>query len=157
MATRQQRKYSTKNATMVKTKDAFQESTLRGKAATVVNQAAAARFGRAFYNVSARGAAAVIRVNLSPITHLLQGEIKPGWTVVKPLLLIVERDEYGDFVFSDDKFNIYGEGPTQSSALADYIVSLVEYYDLLAARADADQCTNSVLSYLAQYLRHVSA
>ena len=156
MATRQGRRYSTKSGTSVKTRGDFLESTPRGRVA-IVNQAAAARSGRAFYNVSARGESAVIGVNHSSITYLLQGEIKPGWTVVKPLLLTVERDEHGDFVYSDDRFNIYGEGPTQSSALADYIVSLVEYYDLLAARADADQCTDSVFSYLAQYLRHVSA
>jgi hypothetical protein len=157
MATRQRRQYSAKSASSDAPKRDRVEPTLNARAAVVVNRAAAARSGRAFYNVTALGAATVLAVNHSPITYVLQGEIKPGWTIVRPMLLTVERDEYGDFVYSDDRFNVYGEGPTQSSALADYVVSLVEYYDLLAAGAGADPCTGSVFSYLSQYLRRVSA
>ena len=157
MATRQRGKYSTKGAALDKPVGDRPESTPSARAAVVVNRAAAAHSGRAYYNVSARGASTVIVVNHAPITYVLHGEIRPGWTVVKPLLLTVERDEYGDFVYSDDTFNNYGEGPTQSSALADYVVSLVEYYELLEARAGADPCTDSVFSHLSQYLRRVSA
>lgn len=88
-----------------------------------------------------------------PMSFPLQGTIAPGWEVVKSLLVTLEKDEDNSYIVSEDKFAIYGVGDTPAEATQDYIVSLIEYYQLLASRAESNQATKELFSYLQSYLR----
>jgi len=67
----------------------------------------------------------------------LWGNIAPGWKIVQLLPVRLERDSDGCHVMSDDLFAVYGEGHTRVEAQQDYVVALIDYYQLLEARADA--------------------
>ena len=82
----------------------------------------------------------------------LIGRIAPGWRLLKPLLLRVERDEDGGFVVSDEVFAVHGDAHTREGAVKDYIASLIEYYDLLSERVKGDEPTGSLFRHLSGYL-----
>lgn len=69
-----------------------------------------------------------------PSHIILLGQIAPGWILNRQLVVKLERDNDGTAVASDDLFLVYGTGSTFAEALQDYVVSLIEYYELLAAR-----------------------
>ena len=83
---------------------------------------------------------------------ILIGQIAPGWRVIRPLLVAVERDESGVFVVSDDVTSVYGEGPTQSEAYADYVASLIDYYEMLERDASRHPPTKKLFAYISAYV-----
>jgi hypothetical protein len=88
----------------------------------------------------------------------LSGSVAPGWTVVKPLTLTWEQDADGYYVLSDGLFGVYGDGDTSEKAQQDYITSLIDYYQLLAARAaEDDPLTCAQFDHLRQYLQRAPA
>ena len=88
-----------------------------------------------------------------PIYSVLLGEIAPGWEVVRPLFVMIEQDDDGGYVASDDRFVVYGAGDTASNAWQDYIVSLMDYYELVRGRAEDSIPTQALLHHLQTYLR----
>lgn len=82
---------------------------------------------------------------------VLLGEIAPGWRVTQPMLVTLEKDEAG-FVASDDIFYVYGTGETFVAARQDYIQSLIEYCELLEARAERNGPTRSQFRNLGYYI-----
>jgi hypothetical protein len=95
-----------------------------------------------------------------PITPLaaacyLFGEIAPGWFIRTPIHILTECDDDGSFIVSDDTFAVYGTGNTPSQARQDYIVSLVEYYELVSDHARDDPHTRSLLKRLQHYVQKV--
>lgn len=66
----------------------------------------------------------------------LQGVIAPGWEVRVPFPVAVKRDEDNSFVVSDELFAVYGIGDTRQEAIADYAISLIEYYAIIASHTD---------------------
>jgi hypothetical protein len=68
---------------------------------------------------------------------------------VKPLSLTIEEDPNGTYV-SDSEFYVYGYGKTKAEALEDYGDSLVEYYQILAAKDDGP--TQALFSRLKSFL-----
>jgi hypothetical protein len=50
-------------------------------------------------------------------------------------------------------FFVYGDGDTAYTALQDYIISLIEYYELMQSDP-GDPPTLAVLRHLKAYLRH---
>ncbi|MBM4461427.1 MAG: hypothetical protein FJ011_27330 [Chloroflexi bacterium] len=87
----------------------------------------------------------------------LNGLIAPGWQVIQPITLTCERDADGYHVLSDELFGVYGDGSTADQALHDYVVSLIDYYQLLAARAADDASARALFGRLRQYLFDHSA
>jgi hypothetical protein len=85
---------------------------------------------------------------------VLTGKIAPGWKIVKPIALDIERDE-GFFIISNDIFLVYGYGDSLEAARADYIQSLLEYYDILVDKTDGP--TRSLFRHLKSYLRPIPA
>ena len=67
----------------------------------------------------------------------LRGRFAPqGVTFLQPLNVFVEQEEAdGTFIISDDVFLVFGEGETLEAALRDYLVSLVEDYQLILKHA----------------------
>jgi hypothetical protein len=68
----------------------------------------------------------------------------PGWEFHQPVRVLVEVDDDGTYVVSDDIFAQYGEGSTAAEALNDYAQSLGEYLDLIESRAK-DHKPNALL------------
>ncbi len=55
----------------------------------------------------------------------------PRWSLLQPLPVVLELDEDGTFIVSDDEFLTYGAGPDLPAALDDYISALLDYFDLV--------------------------
>lgn len=67
----------------------------------------------------------------------LFGPLLPGWKLVSPLPVAVERD--GDcVVLYDDLFNVYGTGGSWDVAERDYKIALVEFFEIMADSDDDD-------------------
>jgi hypothetical protein len=54
--------------------------------------------------------------------------------------LKLTQDENGNYIISEDKTTVYGYGDTPVEALCDYIISLIEYAQILLSRTEASQC-----------------
>lgn len=59
-----------------------------------------------------------------------------GLHLRRPLLVAVEQDEDGGTVVSDDQFLVYGVGRDRACAVADFLVSLGEFYELSRAASE---------------------
>jgi len=46
------------------------------------------------------------------------------------------QDDGDNFIVSDERTNVYGEGCTIDEAISDYFISLIEYCELLEAYLD---------------------
>jgi hypothetical protein len=69
------------------------------------------------------------------------------------LLVLIEQEGDGWFVLSDNIFPVYGDGGTLEEARADYVRSLIDYYELLATRAPENAQDADELVHLRVYLR----
>jgi len=88
----------------------------------------------------------------------LEGDIGPGWKLIRPLPIKIEQDEDGYYVVSDDLFLVYGEAATLEEAEQDYIVSLRDYYQIIATRAaEGHAPTQKLLQQLETYLQRVNS
>ena len=92
------------------------------------------------------------RINRSTVVPV-QGRIAPGWIVSEPLMVTVEETPNGEFVASDDLIFVYGVGNSHAEAFSDYLTSLVEYYELVALRADDDRPARELLHSVQRYIR----
>lgn len=91
-----------------------------------------------------------------PTSFPLQGQILPGWEVVQPLIVTLERDDDGSYLASDDKSVVYGLGDTPGEAMEDYIKSLTEYYRLIERETVAGNVhAQSHLDRIREYIRPV--
>jgi len=70
-----------------------------------------------------------------PETRVVIGSISERWILKRPLRIVIEIDDDGTYVVSDDEFGLYGEGASREEAVLDFRVSLIEYIELLEARA----------------------
>jgi predicted RNase H-like HicB family nuclease len=61
--------------------------------------------------------------------------VMPGWNFKQPLRVVVELDDDGTYIVSDDVFAQYGQGETSEEAISDFVSSLAEYLELLELRA----------------------
>ncbi len=113
-----------------------------------------ARAGRTRYS------AQLVAVNLTDSANavappqgdfFILGPIAPGWMVICPISARIEQDEDGSFIVSDDLFLVYGHGQTPYEAQHDYITGLIEYYEILAADAEAPSL--AMFRDLQRYLR----
>ena len=65
---------------------------------------------------------------------LLFGKFAAGLSILSPLKVSVEYEDDGSCLVSDDLFAVYGHGENRDKAIADYVTSLIEYFDLLELR-----------------------
>jgi hypothetical protein len=82
--------------------------------------------------------------------HLL-GKVGHGYELVQALPVDVEREQDGTYLICDVLFGVYGHGPSVDDAFADFSVSLVEYYDIMAAGVNPE--TRAVVEHLRTYLK----
>lgn len=95
--------------------------------------------------------------SFSAVPLTLYGRIAPGWAVHKPLMVTLEQDEDGNFVASEVLFAIYGVGATQREALADFVTTLIDYYQLTRAHTAQDKDTQPLFRRLRDYVSPVRA
>jgi hypothetical protein len=86
----------------------------------------------------------------------LSGQIVPSWKLIQPLRLLIERDEDGTYIASEDIFRMYGTGRTPDEAVADYAVSLVDLYEFLEARLESNPLNRPRFGLLTRYLQPLS-
>ena len=75
------------------------------------------------------------------------------WKLVQPLHVRVVTDSDGSNLASDDFFLNYGIGDTVAAALADYAVTLVEFYHLISASVKVNPMDKPLFDRLRTYLR----
>ena len=87
--------------------------------------------GTAVYTtVSSESSSSPVSTEAQTISFPLRGRIHPGWELWRELWLTIEQDADGTYIVDDDVSVIYGAGDTRAEAVYDYILSLVEYYEL---------------------------
>ena len=80
-----------------------------------------------------------------------------GWELIQPLTVTIERDDDDSYIVTEDSFLVYGVGDSLGTALRDYVVSLVEYHDLIVARGSRNPLDQAQRDHLNTYLRQSSA
>ncbi len=117
-------------------------------------------FGLTYYKQD--GTVANTFVNKSPLEFILFGPLArfarqesgvAPWELVQPLQVRVVTDSDGMMLASDDFFLIYGVGETVAAALADYAVTLVEFYHLISASVKENPMDTPLFDRLRTYLR----
>jgi hypothetical protein len=84
---------------------------------------------------------------------MLEGEVRPGWHVVRAIRLSKETAADGTFILSDDIFDRYGAGDTLDEAKAAYIADLIGYFDIMEQHADKANARNQrIMELLHQYI-----
>jgi len=90
--------------------------------------------------------------SFSPIQLTLFGKIAPAWQFRQPLLVTIEQDTDGSFLASEVLFATYGVGQTPRDALMDFVIALLDYYEIVAAHARQDEYSCRLLRRLQEYL-----
>ena len=73
-------------------------------------------------------------------------------SLLQPISVILESDDEGGFVVSDDIFAVYGEGPAPVAALRDYRSSLEDYFLLLREHSEGSPEDAQQFSKLKDYV-----
>jgi hypothetical protein len=98
---------------------------------------------------------ASLTLTARPKTIYFIGEIAPGWFIRQPLQATIERDEAGEYVISDNELAVYGVGADRESAMADYVESLIEYYELIEEESRTHQSTVPLFRHVERFvIRH---
>ena len=88
-----------------------------------------------------------------PFQAYLVGRIHSNLFLVQPLQINIEQDEDETYVVSDDLFLVYGSGKDQSEAMKDYVLSLVEFYQLIKKNAALNSFDQQLLTQLQTYIQ----
>lgn len=89
-----------------------------------------------------------------PATSYIAGQIAPDWFLVRPLLIERETDDDGSYIISDLMFGVYGHGDSYESAHNDFVLSLIEFYELVEERAPSNPFTNALYGRLRMFLQN---
>lgn len=86
----------------------------------------------------------------------IKGNIGPEWRFIRQLPVVLEFDEDGTYIVSDEIFWLYGAGDTFHEAKQDYLTNLIHYYQVLSESTTDDPQTQALLDYLKQYIREAN-
>ena len=84
--------------------------------------------------------------------YFIIGEIFPGWTLIRPLLLYLEVDPDGGFIVSDATFFVYGSGNSEQKAKTDYVASLVSYAQIVRESSGANSASADLWAFVSLYI-----
>lgn len=96
-------------------------------------------------------------VSVSNSVRYLFGKIYEDWEVLIPISLQVEQNDDNGYIVSDSLFAVYGVGDTLHNAWKDYVISLIEYYEILERNAEASEPTRMLFDQMKRYLRKLEA
>jgi hypothetical protein len=88
-----------------------------------------------------------------PVQIVLAGEISERFRLLQPITLDLEEAGRGEIIASDNVFYMYGQGATRREAVADYVSSLSEYYELLESHEDEPSV--ELFRFLQSYLQPI--
>lgn len=86
-----------------------------------------------------------------PSLEYVVGPVASGWEIHEPIQIRTERDD-NQYITTDSVSVVYGLGDTPELAQRDYLRSLIDYYELLAARRE-DRLVEPQFRRLRRYLR----
>lgn len=86
-------------------------------------------------------------------TVLLYGAVHPEVRIAIPLPVSIDVEADGTFIVADEVFAVYGEGISEHDALKDYVVSLVDFFDLVMSEAEQNPAADSLAQRLRTYLQ----
>lgn len=93
-------------------------------------------------------------IRIAPeIQAYLHGEILNGLLVIQPFQINIEREEDQSYIVSDDLFLVYGNGGNLSDAINDYVMSLVEFYQILERNANSNLFDQKQFASLQTYIQ----
>ncbi len=87
----------------------------------------------------------------SPFDVYFMGKASKQVTFKMPLKININNDD-GYYIVSDDLFLVYGEGKDQQAAMEDYLLSLVEFYDIVKEESSHDKFEAAQLKLLDLYI-----
>lgn len=90
-------------------------------------------------------------------TYVLSGPVAPGWSVVAPIVLTLERMSDGEYLASDEVIDMYGCGTDQNAAVLDYVQSLIEYYAILESHAPKSAPNRALFDHLRMFFSPLPA
>lgn len=97
----------------------------------------------------------LVRITPQPsiLDVYLIGQISNDLVITQPFQINIERDDDGTYIVSDDLFLVYGNSDNQSDAVSDYVVSLIEFYEILKKNAITNVFDKSQFSMMEKYIQ----
>jgi len=117
----------------------------RDKLSHVINEVA---YGNQRYTVERRGKPLAVLISVAEYQSLIHLLSETGVRSEIHAIPVHIRFDGERFFISDDRFNLYGEGPTLDAARNDYWLAVQDYYADL--QADADRLAPYLADHLAQ-------
>jgi predicted RNase H-like HicB family nuclease len=95
----------------------------------------------------------VVQSHVGPISVTLNaGKIEDHWRLLRPLILVVDREEDGWWIVSDDVFDAYGDAASRPEALRQYICALIDHFEFLIREAEQNPSAKRELDHARLYL-----
>ncbi len=73
--------------------------------------------------------------------------------LVRPIVLLVEREEDGCFIVSDDIFDLYGDADSLRQALYQYASGLIDNYECFRREARHNPLATPFMERMGKYLQ----
>jgi len=73
--------------------------------------------------------------NIPRTVSLPPGRIEEEWALLRPIILLVEPEDDGWWIVSDDIFGVYGDAESLRRALHQYASGLIDEYDFFRREA----------------------
>ncbi len=91
--------------------------------------------------------------NNPPTVTLSPGRIEDGWTLVRPIMLLVEREDDGWYVVSDDMVGVYGDAESLRQAVDQYASGLIDQYQFFLRESRNNPLAIPQLERMRKYLQ----
>jgi len=91
--------------------------------------------------------------NIPRTVTLPPGWIEEGWTLMRPIILLVECEDDGWYVVSDDIFGVYGDAESLRRALHQYASGLIDEYEFFRREARHNPLAIPQMERMEKYLQ----
>lgn len=91
--------------------------------------------------------------NIPRSVTLSPGRIEEGWTLMRPIILLVEREDDGWYVVSDDIFGVYGDAESLRQAVDQYASGLIDEYEFFRRESPHNPLAMPDLGRMRKYLQ----
>ncbi len=91
--------------------------------------------------------------NIPRSVTLSPGRIEEGWTLMRPIILLVEREDDGWYVVSDGIFGVYGDADSLRQAVQQYASGLIDEYEFFRHEARHNPLAIPQLERMRKYLQ----
>jgi len=91
--------------------------------------------------------------NIPRTVTLSPGQIEEGWALMRPIMLVVEREDDGWYVVSDDIFGVYGDAESLRQAVDQYASGLIDTYEFLLCESQHNPLAMPQMERMRKYLQ----